>query len=242
MEGKVRVSTKRDGMLTPKIPGYKNITVIMKSHSKWWSLSPYYLKNDEGHLMENIWQFSKVYEEVPRSKQFYSRFDKTVIWEYPQERHLTEDGKLRSCYWKWREQGFCNEYAVRYPIGFQNKSKAKFSLLSRDEMIPLDYIEARKAIYFPVYDQLVQQCPQFDELKAMLERGQNLNIIEIDGPRQESLDYYSRKYDIPDDWIENNSIEITYENMEIMLNDSKHSFGHGYCLAMSLLGMTVEGM
>lgn len=81
----------------------------------------------------------------------------------------------------------------------------------------------------------VRKEEKFEKLRNMLDKGININIVEIDGPRQESLDYYIEKYEVPDDWIENNSILITEENMEIMLNDKKHSFGHGYCLAMELL-------
>lgn len=208
----------------------------MKSHSVWWELSPYYLKNEKGHIFENVWQFSKVYEVVPKSKQYYSRFDKTVIWDHPNETHVI-DGNLQDEYWTWRTKGFENEYAVRYPVGFQNKSKVLYSVLSREDQTPLDYVEARKKIYLPGYCELVKQQPSFQKLKKMLADGQNLNIIEIDGPRQESLDYYVEMYGVPKNWIENNSILVTEESMEIMLNDEKHSFGHGYCLAMALLDM-----
>ena len=40
---------------------------------------------------------------------------------------------------------------------------------------------------------------------------------------------------MPDNFIENNTIECNEFNMNIMLNDPKHPFGHGYCLAMTLL-------
>lgn len=33
---------------------------------------------------------------------------------------------------------------------------------------------------------------------------------------------------------------ITKENISIMLNDTKHPFGHGYCLAMALLDKDIE--
>ena len=32
-----------------------------------------------------------------------------------------------------------------------------------------------------------------------------------------------------------NSWNITKKNIDIMLNDTRHAFGHGYCLAMALL-------
>ena len=45
----------------------------------------------------------------------------------------------------------------------------------------LDYIEARHAIYIPLYLQAVQYVPKAHELKARLLQGENLPIIEVDG-------------------------------------------------------------
>lgn len=98
----------------------------------------------------------------------------------------------------------------------------------------LDYIESRKRIYLPLYMRLVIKEPQFKELKEKLSRGENLLIIEVDGPHQESLHYYKEKYGVPDNFIEKDSVEATEINLAILLNDSKHPFGHGYCLAWTL--------
>ena len=35
----------------------------------------------------------------------------------------------------------------------------------------------------------VRKEEKFEKLKNMLDKGININIVEIDGPRQESLDY-----------------------------------------------------
>jgi len=40
-----------------------------------------------------------------------------------------------------------------------------------------------------------------------------------------------------DDFIVNFTIEVNHENMQILINDTKYPFGHGYCLAMELLGI-----
>lgn len=77
-------------------------------------------------------------------------------------------------------------------------------------------------------------------MKNKLENGENLLICEVDGPHQESLEYYREKYKVQESFIENNSIEVTFENMKIMLEHTKHSFGHGYCLALALLEMDKE--
>jgi hypothetical protein len=221
----------------PKFKNFKRIEVMTPS-TEYGELGPYSLKNDENQIMENIWQFSKVYKRVPSSKQRYSRYNSLVIWDHPAETHLT-NGKPNQKYFAWREKGMNNEHAVRYPVGYSKKARSS-CLYALWEEKQLDYIEARKKIYFQVYSDLVKKQKKFQKLKQMLAKGENLLILEIDGPRQESLKYYQEKYNVNDDFITNNTIEVTLENMKIMLNDTKHAFGHGYCLAMTLLDMSVD--
>lgn len=56
------------------LPTYIPIVVMTKS-SKYGQLGPYVLQDEDGSIMENIWQFSKCYEKVPQSTQRYSRWD-----------------------------------------------------------------------------------------------------------------------------------------------------------------------
>ncbi len=218
-------------------PGFVPIVVMMKS-SPYYSLSPYSLEIN-GSNLENIWQFSKVYEKIPASKQTYSRYDKTVVWEHPEETHVLfckdESIELTDEYYAWRKKGFQNKYAVRYPVGFKHRNYCLGSLKDVNDEQLLDYIDSRKQIYVPNYIQAVQNKPQFLQLKDMLKLDKNLLITEVDGPHEESLDYYKKKYNVKDNFIEDNTILATKKNLEIMLNDSKHPFGHGYCLALALL-------
>ena len=101
----------------------------------------------------------------------------------------------------------------------------------------LDYVDSRKEIYLPVYCELVKKRPLFKKLKEKLENGINLLILEVDGPHQESLDYYQEKYNVGDDFIVNHTMLATEKNLRIMLNDTKYAFGHGYCLASALLNL-----
>ena len=220
----------------PKYEGFTPIIVMTKS-SKYGKLGPYCLKNSKGQYMENIWQFSKVYEKVPKSVQSYSRYQpELIIWDHPKETHIDKNGYPLPEYWKWRDKGFNNEYPVRYPIGFKNRHQVLYSLKEKGGK-ELDYIEARKEIYLPVFCELVKKESQYGELISRLNKGEKLLILEVDGPHQESLPYYKEKYDVEDDFIENSTILATKENLKIMLNDTKHPFGHGYCLAASLLGI-----
>lgn len=177
--------------------GFEPITVMTKS-SKYGSLGPYVLKDKKGRIMENIWQFSKVYPAIPKSKQYYSAWDRSVIWDYHAEKHVDPITKnLLPKYFKWRELGMMSPYPIRYPVG---NGKAKSTCLYSKEndqgfilKDKLDYI-ARKEIYLPIYSNLVRKQPQYKELLKKLKNGVNLLILEVDGPHQESLSYYKQKY------------------------------------------------
>ena len=243
-QGKVRVGRIRYENGKPNYPSsvdnYTNIVVMLKSTSKWWPLSPYYVSDDEGRIHENLWQASKVYEKVPKSVQKYSRYDNRIIWEHPAETHV-ESGQLTEKYWAWREKLMRAKDAIRYPVGFHHRHKCLYALAERGGE-PLDYVQGRKQIYFQKYWDLVQKYAEFEELRQRLQRGENLMIIEVDGPHQESLEYYKEKYQVTDDFIENDSILANKENLNIMMNDTLHPFGHGYCLAMVLQNLTVNDL
>jgi len=224
-------------------PGFESIIVLTKS-TAYGSLGPYELWDEKGRNMENYWQASKVYPDVPKSVQRHSRYDQTIIWEHPAEKHAIWDAatgtlNILPTYSAWRNKLMHNKSAVRYPVGFKHRHKC-ICALDEDEdgkMIPepLTYIEARKRIYVKMYEKLAREKPQFDQLQRKLRSGRNLLIIEVDGPHQESLDYYRERYGVGPDFIERDTILATNENLDIMLNDDRHPYGHGYCLARMLI-------
>lgn len=226
----------------PSYEGFTPIIVMMKSHSKWYPLSPYELRDEKGRIHENIWQYSKTYKSVPKSVQRYSRYNPTIIWDHPAEVHVNDDNMLTQEYLRWRKKGMSNPYAVRYPVGYNHRHKCICAFPDNangdiDFSRPLDYVQSRKVIYLPIYSRLAKQTKEYQELKQRLNNGENLLIVEVDGPHQESLDYYQQKYQVDNTFIVGDTMLITPENIEIMLNDTKHPFGHGYCLAMALLDM-----
>ena len=238
----------RDGTFTdPAFPGFTSILCLTKS-SPYGDIGPYCLKDDQGRIMENIWQFSKVYEKVPKTREKYSRYNNRIIWDHPEETHFEND-KLAQEYWAWRKKGMENPDHVRYPVGYRDRGACLFAIQEEPELedqedVPqnkrLGYIDARKQIYVPVFCDLVKTKEKFLELRQRLDDGENLLIIEVDGPHQESLEYYKETYGVPDDFIEQNTVVIDEFNISILLNDEKHPFGHGYCLAMALLGTDVQ--
>lgn len=230
-----RIVYKKGKPIHPKFKGFTPIVVLTKC-SKYGELGPYVLKDEEGVIMENKWQFSKVYPWVPDIEQTYSNWDKTIIWKHPKERHVDTDGEeLNEKYWEWRKKGFAAKHAIRYPVGNTNHKKMCKYVLSEDGR-KLGIFEGRRDVYLKTYVELVKKEDGFCDLQKRLQNHENLLIIEVDGPHQESLEYYKDKYGCEDDFIEDDTILVTMKNMDIMMKDPKHSFGHGYCLAMALMG------
>lgn len=235
-----RIIYKNGTPVHPSYPGYKPILVLTRS-SPYGSIGPYLLKDEKGRIMENIWQSSKLYPWVPASKQTYSRWDSRIIWEHPQETHIDAQSKPNSKYWAWREKLGNNSEAVRYPVNNTPHRKLcmgaiKDSDVAAGEYRLLNLVDARREIYLYEYARLVKKEPQFVELQEKLSRGEKLLIIEIDGPHEEHLDYYKETYGVGDDFIENSTMLATYANLNLMMYDPAHSWGHGYALAATLRG------
>lgn len=220
--GLVAVAKYYPGNGMPFMKGFKPILIHVKGSHLGASLSPYTMRNDQGMLLENIWQFSKLYECVTPQKIPMSRWQKDhIIWEHPGEVHL-KDGEPTKEYWKWREKGMNNQYAVRYPNGFHGRKKCKFSLFlneSTGEYERLSYIESRKKIYCAEYARMVRDNNDFIQLKNIIENGQNIMIIEVDGP-DPKLNY------APYDRIntDNPGLVMDENTVKLLINDERKPF------------------
>lgn len=337
---------------TSKRPIYDNFTsiVIVTKSSNYGSLSSCELKDENGRILENIWQFSKLYSDVPQINLPYSKYTPNhIVWKWAKEKHakkiysdssqkkddnleeikniesIVEPSRMDNCflnnffdknaefaeqilpiedgqkpsflaefdgtyeitnkYWVWRAMGMSNRFPIRFPFGNKEQQQTKrenedsYKELSCNDRTKsdqsqnlndsdatnscflkeieddyeklnylcflkeiengyeqLNYVSARKMIYLENYSKYVKNAPQYKILKEKLERGENLLIIDIDGPHMESLDYYVNKYNVEKNFIDNHTMLATLTNLEIMLKDTLHCFGHGYCLAATLLG------
>ena len=211
----------------PHLPNVSNIVVITNHR-----LSPFVLRNEQGILFENYWQFSKLYSNVPNMNH------KSSSWNYSEEIHF-KDNNITQEYWNWRYKGVMHNKPVRYPVGKNLTSTCVGSLnqyeINNNIFRLLNYVESRKEIYLKEYTRLVKLSPAFQEIKKRLSKGENIGLIDVDGPHQESLDYYKEKYNVNDNFIVNNFMYIDENNLKIMLYDTKHAFGHCFCLAAALL-------
>lgn len=109
---------------------------------------------------ENLWQYTKVYPQhtkiVPYG--FISAHD--PIQEY----------------YEWRDLGFAKQQADRYPMG-----KGAKPLYSLWQGWKHSYIDARRAIYIPIYSELVQKTESYHMLCNMVWAGMNIALRDFDG-------------------------------------------------------------
>lgn len=218
----------RVGQPKSKYPSFISIECGSKS-STYGELSSFSLRTGEGYFLENWWQFSKVFYFVPAKNIKYSEWDKKIIWNHRKEYHIDGDGNITPEYLEWRKKGMENKYPVKFPYAYEDNPAA---MIIDGEV--MHEIEGRKK-YLELYSSLVKDEDRYWKLVRKLEDGKNLLINEYEGPHQESLNHYIRKYEVGEDFISKKSVEINEENARILLNDTKHPFGYGYCLALTLL-------
>ena len=137
--------------------------------------------------VENAWQYSKVYKE-----------------------HLQPDGQPNASWYEWRDRGFAQRRADRYPMG-----KGAIPEYSWWDGKRFTYIEARQEIYIPIYAAAVRNAPAFWKLRKLYETQKNVTLWDFDG------------YD-------HRNLGMSYE--DVILSETK-KMGHGFVLAMMLEGL-----
>lgn len=149
----------------------KVISTVCKSQQPWCQLSPFLLGPCElydgitSKNMENAWQYSKVYEKHIRGK---------LHWPFTAE--PTEE------YWKWAHEGWNNPKAVRYPMG-----KGAVPEFSWWKGKPLNYIDARKKIYGPLYAEAVKKTEAYELLVELKDMFKHIVLLDYDAYDHKSL-------------------------------------------------------
>lgn len=171
------------------------------SRSQGWDreLSPFLLGPVElyrgfwSQNVENAWQYSKVYREF-----------------------LDGNGDPHASYWNWARRGWSRVQAVRYPMG-----KGMTPVYSYWDGEKLDYVQARKKIYCPLYARAVEQSPAWGKLVRLYEMLKKRDIPLV-----------IRDFDVYD----MDAAGVTYQQV---INDPTKKMGHGFVLAMMLDGARV---
>lgn len=189
MKQLVRVCGPKD-----KITKYPVLNVTT-SGKKWRIFSPMLMGpvslygDIQATNVENAWQFSKVYEK-----------------------HVDAGGNPSLEWFKWSLKGFHSSWAHRYPMG-----KGAKPLYSYYNNRKLNYIEARKEIYIPLYQKTMNATAYLDLLytvQDLLKHNECVYLWDYDG------------YD-------NIAKNMTLEDV---VNCEKYKMGHAFVLAMMLNG------
>lgn len=162
------------------------------SHAPGWSrqFSPFHLgpvtlyEPHKATNVENGWQYAKVYED-----------------------HVDGSGEPTEDYWAWAKEGWSNRRAVRYPMG-----KGAVPLYSYWKGEKLDYVEARKRIYIPLYIKTVIQTSAYKTLQQLYQDREEIVLWDFDG-----YDYLAMG-----------------RTLKEVLNDPHKKMGHAFVLAMLL--------
>jgi len=178
----------------PNVPDAINTTSHSTSFGRVLSpflLGPVKLYGDFiAQNVENLWQFSKVFRC-----------------------HVDENENPTQEYWEWAKAGWADKKAHRYPM-----YKGAVPLYSYWDGKKLTYIEARKAIYIPIYAGAVVKSPAFQELKELYELCGDLTLWDFDGYNHRELG-------------------MSYDEV---INSTERKMGHAFVISMLIEGFLKE--
>lgn len=231
------------------VENYDTINVLKWNNNKWKNLCPYLLKTDGneinhnpgGILFENFYQGSKVYDVVYENSVYPSKYQNNnpdyLWWKYEP---LTKTGDIiideknnidYELYFRWRNSLWNCKNPIRYPNKIHRRKNTQFCLCIDKNGYErrLNYISTRKELYVNEYIRLIKKLPEYNILLNRLKNNKNIMICEIDVPARGKKGNYGLDCD------EHNICLMSINKLEILLNDTNEPFGHGLCLAYSLL-------
>ena len=171
------------------------VDTTSNNHPNYAHLSPFVLPAPPAKRFENLWQFSKVY--------------KMYI--------MPIDGYPDASWYKWRDAGYANSRAVRYPMG--KGAIPEYSLWDDKK---LDYIQARKNIYAPEYAKNVSKTRAYKLLELQYneccQANQELILLDYD-----AYDHLALGMSLID-----------------VINNPRRKMGHAFVLIMMLTGALEE--
>jgi hypothetical protein len=152
------------------VEAYKNrfklpedsIIIDTTSRSGSWTrgFSPFLLQ--AGHLYGNY--YAKSVENAYQASKCYPQF-------------VDENGNPTPEYFKWAQKIWSSSEVYRYPMG--RGTKPLFSYWNGEK---LNYVEARKKIYIPLYSRAVLKSNAFKSLlKIYRETDKDIYLVDFDG-------------------------------------------------------------
>ena len=177
------------------VEGKKPVVIDTTSNSgDFRELSPFELRVPlvqwGSVIFENLWQFSKVYKQ-----------------------HVGDNGLPTTAWLNWREWGFAETRAHRYPMG--KGAIPEYSYWNGEK---LDYIQARKKIYAPEYAKNVINTESYNKLGNLYSIGHDIILLDYD-----AYDHIKLGMSLQD-----------------VINNPNRKMGHAFVLIMMLTGLLEE--
>ena len=212
---------------------------FMEQHPTFASdFSPFYVgpvKSSDGvtaQIFEIFWQCGKVYP------------------------CHDDNGKPNTEYFNWRNHFYsqkeCTKDLMRHTcksIGYEHKDARYFAYYDKDkkEYIPLNYVDARKKVYFPEYARLVYSTESFKYLKSLVDSGKKIALVDFDAcnynercaMQKEYIAYINKckKEKITPRLTEADFLNIT--SLKDLIGASFMKVGHG-CVIKAILQGDIE--
>ena len=232
-----------------KMPSY--LKVIIDGDGFGSSLKPDNLVTKEGVKLPNFFEFNKVHKMVKARK--IRKSDKypnaKVIWEHPEEElcdlvesieiSKDDDGNEvkktikkyvpNEKFYAWNKKGLKCEYNIYFPNGYEWKHNYQYHLIDGKEV---GYSEARKHVFCKMYAELVKETSEFQYLKDLVEKGQNILIMDSKGPDPtygNNGPYRSLNPGFP-------AMKLTEDTVKFCVKDTHRVLSPGVVLGALLLG------
>ncbi len=250
-KGLIRIGRIRNSK-TKIIKGYKNILVntpdagygeiCLGSIKRKVKVKINNNEFEQERCLLNEVEFSKVYPDVPEQKK---RTAKGGInkWIHPKEVHIDKNDEPTPEYYQWREKGITYDSAIKYPATRQSLIRTpRYVMPDLETKEHMSFNEAARRYFIKIYDECIRETKTFKKLQTLLEKGENLILLDTEGPEEQIMPYYIDKYNVKDNFIIYDSMLATPENLGIMCYDDKYNFSFTYWIAMSLLNLKPEDL
>jgi hypothetical protein len=212
---------------------------FMKEHPNFAKeLSPFFigpLVSSDGvtaNIFEIFWQCGKVY---PCHDQ---------------------GGKPNAAYFEWRNKFYaestCTKDLMRHAcksLGYEHWDTLYFAYFDKEkqEYIPLNYVEARKRVYFPEYAKLIYNTESFQYLKSLVDSGKKIALVDFDACNYNEKCAMVKQYKAYLNKCKKNKIAPTLtendftkiDSLKKLVNCSFMPVGHG-CVIKALLQGDIE--
>lgn len=167
-----------------------------------------------------------------------------------------DNGKPNAAYFEWRNffysQTECTKDMKRHTcksLGYEHKDARYFAYFDNEkkEYIPLNYVEARKKVYFPEYAKLVYNTESFKYMKSLVESKKRIALVDFDACNYNEICAMKKQYNSYLNACKKHKSSPTLteddftriKSMKELINAPFMKVGHG-CVIKALLQGDIE--